>query len=36
MQPWPTRMDVSVHIDLAFGRPGLTFHVSLGFPIIIQ
>lgn len=29
MQRYPhSRSGVSVHIDLAFGRPGLSFHVS--------
>ena len=29
MQPWNRFSRVSVHIDLAFGRQGLSFHVSL-------
>lgn len=29
LRRWSPRSRVSVHIDLAFGRPGLSFHASL-------
>ena len=31
MEPWRPGSRVSVHTDLAFGRPGLSFHVSVNF-----
>ena len=34
MQRWSPRSRVSVHIDLAFGRPGLSFHASSFYNII--